>query len=95
MVNDFQLLKITLNHPKSEVNFTKVYSSAWNCVLVFLSHVRCARTRGGTTTPWNAQGHSEIPKKASKSITRLRKTMQVHTHTEYRSGMLNLWANTV
>ena len=33
-----------------------------------------ARTRGGTTTPWNAQGHSEIPKKASKSITRLRKT---------------------
>ena len=29
-----------LNHPKHEVNFTKVYSSAWNSVLVFLSHVR-------------------------------------------------------
>ena len=40
MVNDFQWLKTTWNHPKSELNFRKVYSSAWNCVLVFLSHVR-------------------------------------------------------
>jgi hypothetical protein len=29
-----------------------------------------ARTRGGTTTPWNAQGHSEIPKKGVKSIAK-------------------------